>query len=76
MKLMLSLCAATLLACGGSKPQQPTQPAPPPTGDTTAVVAPTTQPPVSPEDQPLALAPDLKKGMLPNGLTYYIRRHG
>ena len=75
MKCMLPLCAATLLACGGSKPQEPTQPAPPPT-DTTAVVAPTAKPPVSPEDQPLPLAPDLKKGVLPNGLTYYIRKHG
>ncbi|MEO6774397.1 MAG: insulinase family protein [Kofleriaceae bacterium] len=75
MKRMLSLCAVTLFACGGSKPQTPTQPAPP-VGDTTAVVAPTAKPPVSPEDQPLALAPDLTKGVLPNGLTYYIRKHG
>src|SRR3569833_2385473 len=74
MKRMLSLWASTLFACGGSKPQTPTQPAPPAEATPPVATAPAT--PASPDEAPLPLAPDLKKGVLPNGMTYYIRKHG
>jgi len=71
---MLSLWAITLFACGGSKPQTPTQPAPPAEATPPVATAPAT--PTNPDEAPLPLAPDLKKGVLPNGMTYYIRKHG
>ena len=74
MKRMLSLWAVTLFACGGSKPQTPTQPAPPAEATPPVATAPAT--PTNPDEAPLPLAPDLKKGVLPNGMTYYIRKHG
>ena len=74
MKRMLSLFAATLLACGGSKP--PSVVTPPPTGTTETPPTATQPPPVDPELAPLALASDIRRGVLPNGLTYIIRKHG
>jgi zinc protease len=72
MKRMLTLFAATLLACGGSKPQTVEAP---PTGATEA--PPAAKPlPVDPDMAPLALASDVRQGVLPNGLTYIIRKHG
>ncbi len=71
MKRMVLLLTA-LVACGGSKPQQAAPP--PPTGDIAGGVAP--QAPGNPDATPLPLASDVKKGVLPNGLTYYIKKHG
>jgi zinc protease len=65
-----------LAACGGSRPK-PTAPAP---GPTVAKTAPTpaATPAVAPnpDAQPLPLWPEVHKGVLPNGLTYYIFKHG
>ncbi len=74
MKRMVLLLAAALIACGGSKPQQAAPPVPPPTGDLAGGVAP--KAPGNPDTTPLPLASDVKKGVLPNGLTYYIKKHG
>lgn len=64
---------AALVACGGSPPKTSPQPA------TSEVTTPAdTRAPASsdPDDAPLPLWPKLKKGTLPNGLTYYILPHG
>src|SRR5205085_3608621 len=56
-----------------------TAPAPAPVGPATgpASVAPAPPPaPVDPEAAPLPLWNAVKKGTLPNGLTYYIMKHG
>ncbi|MGE0395519.1 MAG: M16 family metallopeptidase [Kofleriaceae bacterium] len=65
----MSLVLALLVACGGSKPPTTTAPPDPnggstdPTGGVTA----------TPSDSPvLPLWPEVKKGTLANGLTYYI----
>ena len=73
---LLSLALAALVACGGSKPTPtPTGTGTPDTGGTTAggVTAPTTN---AAGDPILPLWPKVKKGVLPNGLTYYILKHG
>ncbi len=66
----LTLAAAMLVACGGSKPTtrttDTTTVTPPTGGGGTAVTAP----------DALPLWPRVKKGVLPNGLTYYILKHG
>jgi len=71
--LFLSLALAALVACGGGKP---TPTSPPTGGDTTGsgVTTTTTPPPASGDVLPLW--PKVKKGVLPNGLTYYILKHG
>ena len=74
MKRMLSLFAATLLACGGSKPQTPV--GPPPTGTPADPTAGMPATPVAPDMAPLPLAADVRQGVLANGLTYIIRKHG
>ncbi len=70
----LHLGLALLLACGSSKPQV-TVPAPVPTARDVVVATP---PParVDPDAAPIPLWPEVKKGTLPNGLTYYIFKHG
>ncbi|HUJ58732.1 MAG TPA: insulinase family protein [Kofleriaceae bacterium] len=63
------LALAALVACGGAPPA----PAPV-TPPARAVVAP--PPSTDPDDAPLPLWPEVKKGVLPSGLTYYILKHG
>ncbi len=72
---LLSLAIAALVACGGSKPAPGPGASKP--GTTAVAESPT------PETQPpgagaaiLPLWPEVKKGTLPNGLTYYILKHG
>src|SRR4051812_31201849 len=82
MKRVLStLLLATLVACGGSsKPSTTT--AGPPNPNTAPVPVnadgvPAARPaPKSGDDAPLELWSSIKKGKLPNGLTYYILPHG
>ena len=67
-----ALFVFALAACGSSRPRE-TKPAPPPTQlDTPPPVA---EAPPAPVDPRAPLAPDIKKGKLSNGLTYYILRH-
>jgi zinc protease len=75
MKRLLSLCLVATIACGGSpKPTPlPVNPPIPTTTDGTPAVSPA---PADPDDAALPLWPNIKKGTLPNGLTYYIMRHG
>src|SRR6266436_10412626 len=76
MKRILLLAA--LIACGGSKPKSDTVPAPPIT-DTTPTTTGDAKPAerkMDPDRVPLPLWPEVKKGTLSNGLTYYILKHG
>lgn len=69
------LCFATLVACGNPTPK-PTLP-PPRNDDVAAKPAPPpVPPPIDAAAQPLPLWPEVHKGKLPNGLTYYILKHG
>ncbi|HEY5945841.1 MAG TPA: hypothetical protein VIV40_10135, partial [Kofleriaceae bacterium] len=74
MKRLLTLMLAALVACGGSSPKSTT---PAKTDGTTTTTSTSPTPPVatSPDDAPLPLWPKLKRGTLPNGLTYYILPH-
>src|SRR5690242_11505628 len=69
----LPVVLLALVACGGSRPKS-TAPAP---GATVAKTAPAPTPAVAPnpDAQPLPLWPEVHKGVLPNGLTYYIFKH-
>ncbi|MBA3454930.1 MAG: insulinase family protein, partial [Deltaproteobacteria bacterium] len=71
---LLTLTLATLVACGGSKPTPSPGPGPGPDG------APVATDKVAPiptgDDAVLPLWPEVKKGKLANGLTYYILKHG
>ncbi len=68
------LLLAALVACGGRAPKSS---APPPASDQGGSQTATQSPaPADPNDAPLPLWPKLKKGTLPNGLTYYILPHG
>jgi zinc protease len=74
LKRLLCLAVAALVACGGSSPKStgPTK------IDPTTTTSTTTTPPTNsgdPDAAPLPLWPKLKKGVLPNGLTYYILQH-
>ncbi|MEO8553541.1 MAG: insulinase family protein, partial [Kofleriaceae bacterium] len=69
-----SLFAATLFACGGSTPKPEPLPTPTPPGDIAGGVA--SKAPGNPDVAPLPLYGQIKKGVLPNGLTYYILKHG
>jgi zinc protease len=73
-KRPLSLLVATLIACGGKAPP-PTTPAPAPAPAPATAGMPPTAPAADPEAAPLPLWPAVKKGTLPNGLTYYILPH-
>ena len=70
---LFSLVFATLVACGGAKPPAPPAPSTPTTTGATA----TATVPQAPTkgDAVLPLWPEVKKGKLPNGLTYYILQH-
>jgi zinc protease len=67
------LLLAALVACGGAQ-----KPATPPTKEVNFEPEVVTARPevVDPEAQPLPMWPEVHKGTLPNGLTYYIMKHG
>lgn len=71
------LLLAALVACGGkSAPATAPTPAPAAGSATTSVTGmPPTAPASDPDAAPLPLWPAVKKGTLPNGLTYYILPH-
>jgi zinc protease len=62
----LWILIALSAACGSPPPARPAAPAPVP------VVAP---PPPAPVDPVVALDPEIKRGTLANGLTYYVMKH-
>jgi zinc protease len=69
-----ALLAVVVIACGGTTP-----PASLPdrrVDVATAGPADARQPAPTGEDAPLPLWPQVKKGTLPNGLTYYVLKHG
>lgn len=79
MRFTPALVAALLLACG-STPKQPTPPtggSDVATGSGSAQVTPDLppKPPTFDETKALALDPAIKKGVLPNGLTYYVKQN-
>src|SRR5215468_6358424 len=71
MRRSMLVVLGVLAACGSSSPParlaQPAAPPPP------AVVAPAAPP--APADPVVALDPEIKRGTLGNGLTYYIMKH-
>jgi zinc protease len=71
-RLFVPALVATV-ACGG-KAVPPTPPAPAPASVATAM-PPSTPAAVDPDAAPIPLWPAVKKGTLPNGLTYYILPH-
>jgi zinc protease len=74
-KRPLSVLLAVLVACGGS-PRPTTAPKSDDTSVGVATPATTTSTaPADPDAAPLPLWPKLKKGTLPNGLTYYVLPH-
>jgi zinc protease len=75
LKRLPVLLLAALVACGGSTPKSGN---PPPKSDDSSLTATATPSagPSDPEATPLPLWPKLKKGTLPNGLTYYILKNG
>src|SRR3569623_2113605 len=76
MKRSFVLELAALVATGG-KSAPPAAPAPAPSPGTAAATAgmPASAPAADPDAAPLPLWPAVKKGTLPNGLTYYILPH-
>ncbi len=68
MRRALVLILALLIACGGKAPPAKPDPIPHPPVDE----KPEVKPPVAPSDPALPLWSDVKRGTLPNGLTYYI----
>ncbi len=70
---VLPLALAALVACGGSKPTTTTTTGPG-AGPGSSTVPPAGGGPVATDVLPLW--PQVKKGVLPNGLTYYILKHG
>ena len=75
MKRLVVSVLAGLIACGGPAHKQP---AAPPRHDV-ALPVPAVAPPApvaTGDDAPLPLWGDVVKGVLPNGLTYYIYKHG
>lgn len=75
---LVTLAFAALVACGGSKPSTSTQTSGAATGSSTATGATPAGggAPATGADPVLPLWPKVKKGVLPNGLTYYILKHG
>ena len=67
--LALVVVVGLVAACGGSKPAAPGT-APPGAASVPPPAAATG------DDAPLTLWPKVKKGTLPNGLTYYVMKHG
>lgn len=74
LKRPIVLVLAALVACGGKAPP-PTAPAPGPATAAVPTGMPPTAPVTDPDAAPLPLWPAVKKGTLPNGLTYYILPH-
>ena len=72
--LVLPLIAAVAAACGGSKPTTDTTPAP--REIPAAVTVTPAAAPMNPDAMLLPLWPEVHKGTLSNGLTYYILKHG
>ncbi len=66
------LSIAFLTACGSAKPAAKPVPHPPPNG---VVAAPRPPPPPVPVDPRVPLLPEIKRGTLPNGMTYYVMAH-
>ncbi|MBL0218125.1 MAG: insulinase family protein [Myxococcales bacterium] len=76
---LFTLALATLVACGGSKPTTTTGGGGTGTGPGSGAVVGTPTgggTPATGDDAVLPLWPKVKKGTLPNGLTYYILPHG
>ena len=75
---LLTLALATIVACGGSKPSTKTGTGGTGTGSSTVTAGTPTGggAPATVDDAVLPLWPKVKKGTLPNGLTYYILKHG
>jgi zinc protease len=76
LKRLSMVALAALVACGGSTPKTT---APPPGSGTaeTPITPETGSPaPANPDAAPLPFWPKIKKGTLPNGLTYYVLKHG
>jgi zinc protease len=73
-RLALAALAIAFAACssGPKAATSPDQGA----GPVAAPAPPAPAPSADPEDAPLALWPEVKRGALPNGLTYYILKHG
>ena len=73
MRPLHIVAAAWVLSCGGANPA--------PVAPTTTSAATTTDPgttpaePAAPEEPRLPLWSAVKKGVLPNGVTYYVMRH-
>ena len=68
----VSALLALVVACGGGKSKTETTP----TGGTTATApAAGSGPAKTGEDAPLPLWTAVKRGKLPNGLTYYVMNH-
>ncbi len=65
----LLLCGLLAAACGRQPAPAPTPPTPPPVATETA------EPTTPPAEAPLPLWPQVKRGVLPNGLTWYILPH-
>src|SRR5512140_2846712 len=74
------LCLAALVACGGSSSSKPIAAPTGPTGVNGLAEAKAPPPgpaaQVDPDDATMPLWPEIKKGTLSNGLTYYILKHG
>src|SRR5689334_9150283 len=71
--LKRTLLVAIAAACGGAKPNPPPPPVAPEVGSPPVATAPVR--PANPDDLPLPLWPEVHKGVLPNGLTYYVLAH-
>ncbi|HET9484394.1 MAG TPA: pitrilysin family protein, partial [Xanthomonadales bacterium] len=73
---LLGAALAMLIACsGGSKSKTDTTIGTGGGGQTTGDGTTTTTPPATGENAPLPLWPAVKRGKLPNGLTYYVMKH-
>ena len=72
-KRLLLVGLAAVVGCGSSAPNVASRLAPPAATASAAVSA--HGEPQAPEDAPLALWPEVRKGTLANGLTYYILQH-
>ena len=76
MHRIVVLVLAGLIACGGPPHKQAV---PPPKQEVPTPPVPGVAPPrpaLTGDDAPLPLWGEVKKGVLPNGLTYYIYKHG
>ena len=76
-RLLLSALLATFVACGGGKTKTDTTTTTGGGGDTTQTGGgdPNANLPKTGDDAPLPLWPNVKRGKLPNGMTYYVMKH-